>query len=96
MWNIKELNIDNTNRDKIKLDNIEYCNKVSSELLWLLEWESWTIKLEKNSKDILYYIAKDLVRILEYGQRPLQLWDRYKEQFNEKIKEYRKELEFNY
>ena len=90
MWDINELS--SINMDKVKLENIEYCNKASSELLWLLEWESWTIKLEKSSKDVLYHIAKDLVHILEYWQRPLQLCDNCKEQFDERINKYRKEL----
>jgi len=40
----------------------------------------------------LYRIAKDLVHILEYEKQPEQLSIDNKEVFNERVKEYKKEL----
>lgn len=80
------------NSDKRILENIEYCNNISSELIWLLENHEWVIRLEYITKDVLYRIAKDLVHILEYEKQPEQLSIDNKEVFNERVKEYKKEL----
>ena len=74
------------------MENIETCDRLSSELIWLLEKSEEAIDTRYCVNDILYNIARDLTHVLEYDKYPIQLCDDKIERFEKRIKKYKNKL----